>query len=477
MSILANGAHDRRHFQLLLRWRWLVLIVAIPISLVIELLEGASHDLQLLDEVLIDGLVLPTSTWMVLTFAARRIERQFEREKALEQRQSFLQRLAENRGYHDLTHFVVHYPATVLPVDHTSLFVYDHVHARFELADEWNSDPNAESPVESYLHILSSCRACLVSGPSTLRHAGVCAFATGRARDASVHEYCLPLSHNNVLVGVLRLRCTPGKTPSAEQIDDLTELSSEIALALALAIADSREVERLSHEARLRERQRIAHELHDTLAQQVFYLHLGLDELADGHATVDSDAARRKIASMRDVAADVYEQIRHNLSILRTWQQVSLSDAVSDLARITAHNAEIPIDIRVEGVPTWLPPHTCEHLYGVVREGLNNILKHSHARHVLLQQIWSPQRLTIHLSDDGVGFDPDRVAVENHYGLQLMTEAIEALDGTCTIDSRPGGGTRLQVSIPLQPANRALRQQESFSPQLRTALDLSHNGG
>lgn len=107
MSAFARWMHGREHIQLLLHWRWLVLAIAIPVSFVIEFIEEQGTELDLLDEVLIDGIVLPLTTWIVLTFAARRMARQFAREQALEQRQQFTQRLAEQRDYYDLIHFLV----------------------------------------------------------------------------------------------------------------------------------------------------------------------------------------------------------------------------------------------------------------------------------------------------------------------------------------------------------------------------------
>src|SRR5688500_13441012 len=105
MSTLAHHLPDRRPIQLFLQWRWLVLAIAILISLVSEIIEGYSRNLHVLDELLIDGLVLPVITWVVLTFAAQHIARHFEREAAHEQHQRFTQRLAEHRDYADLTDF------------------------------------------------------------------------------------------------------------------------------------------------------------------------------------------------------------------------------------------------------------------------------------------------------------------------------------------------------------------------------------
>jgi signal transduction histidine kinase len=156
------------------------------------------------------------------------------------------------------------------------------------------------------------------------------------------------------------------------------------------------------------------------------------------------------VESMRDVAADVYEQVRNNLSILRAWEKTNITDAISRLARVTAHNADLTVEIDIQGEARWLSPHTCEDIYGIVREALNNIVKHASAQRVRLSLVWSDEFLRISVIDDGVGFDPQHIGVDGHYGLALMRETLDALDGEFTVDSRPANGTELLVTIPLR---------------------------
>jgi signal transduction histidine kinase len=474
MSTFAGWLNDRRHIQLVLRWRWLVLAIGIPITLALEILEARSIDLRFLTEVFVDVLVVPLSIWVVLTSAAQNIARQFEREEILEQRQRFRQRLAEHGDYGDLSRFIVRFPSTLLPLDHASLFVYDHRRARLNFVTEWNAVGGADSPTPGALATPVICRTCLLAKSSKMHHTGACAFAPDQPWDSSGRDTCLPLSYDNLLIGVLRLRWSPfGKTPTAGPIEFMTTLSSEMALALALAIANSHQADRVCREAQIHERRRITRELHDSLAQEVFYLRLGLDQLAGDSAWLASDVLQRKVESMRDVAADVYEQIRNDLSILRTWEQVDFSEAVTRLARMTAHDAALTIEIEVQGKPHWLSPHTCETMYAVIREALNNVVKHARARHVQLELTWSAESLSIRLVDDGVGFDPAHLRNEGHYGLALMREGLEALQAVFTLDSRPGNGTCLQASIPLQLPDPHPRQWTAWPQELRASLDVA----
>jgi signal transduction histidine kinase len=416
----------RQYLRLLLQWRWLVLAIAIPVSLVIELLEGTSHALHFLDEVFIDGMVVPVVTWIVLTVAARMSARQFEREQELEQRQRFMQRLAEHRDYYGLAQFLVRYPSSILDVESVALFVYDQEHGRLDLVSEWRS-PGAEEQAAG--------RAAQL----------------GDGRKPALAEYRMLLIHGATQIGLLRLGCEPGKGLKSDRLAFFASLVPEMSLALALAIADAKEVERAYHEAQLHERRRITQELHDSLAQQVFYLNLGLDQLANDQMLQPSgDAVQRKLTSIRSVAAEVYEQIRNNLSILRAWEQVDIGEALGELARVTGHTNELVVEVSVEGTPRWLSPYTCEQLYSTVREALNNVVKHACAQRVQLLMCWDDTFLTVTLSDDGVGFDPAQLPTSGHYGLALMRETADALQGSLSIDSAPGRGTRVRLQIALE---------------------------
>lgn len=180
MSLWFRPLSNRQYIRLLLQWRWLVLAIAIPVSIVIEFFEGSSLDLHVLDEVVLDGMVMPITTWAVLTFAARTSARQFERQETLEQRQRFMQSLAENRDYLDLARFLVRFPGSMLPVAHVALFAYDQAQEQLELAAEWHSSGATEQP--------------LARGAAAPRE------PAGSARD-----YRVVLFHGREQVGLLRL--------------------------------------------------------------------------------------------------------------------------------------------------------------------------------------------------------------------------------------------------------------------------------
>jgi signal transduction histidine kinase len=422
-SKLAN----KHYIRLLLHWRWLILAIAIPVSLLIEVLEGDTHDLHFLDEVIIDGMVLPITTWLVLTFAARKMTLQIAREEQLQQRQRFTQELAEHRDFAALTSWLVRFFGRELSVAAVSLALSESETDQLRPATQWHATADPVAP---------------------------------EASRAEPREYQFVILQNNAQIGLLAIRTHPGKTIARAQHELVTALLPEIARALTQAVADLQATQRVYREAQIRERRRIARELHDSLAQQVFYLHLNLDQMVEARTLADRPNEHTRIEALRDVAADVYDQIRHNLSILRAWEQVDLTEAISELARLTAYNADLEVEVTVHGQPEWLSPHTSERIYGVMREALHNVVKHAVARRIELVIDWSSEELHLTLTDDGVGFHPDAAPPDGHYGLSLMRETVDALQGVCTIDSAPGRGTRLQFSIPFQRAGVAALQSQ-----------------
>lgn len=410
---------NRDYITLLLHWRWLILAIAIPLSVVIEMLEGDTHDLHFLDEVIIDGMVLPLATWLVLTFAARKMRLQFAQEEQLRQRQRFMHELAEHRDYPALTEWIVRFFGREFGVGSVKLALYDEERKQLTPPAEWlaPSEPGFES-----------------------------------SRGTPPREYRFVIVQNNRQVGVLSIRARPGSPLTREQQTLLTTLMPEIARALSQALADAEATQRMYREAQLRERRRIARELHDSLAQQVFYLHLNLDQFAEDAALVPHETTRAKMAAMRDVAADVYDQIRHNLSILRAWEQVDLTEAIAELALVTAYNANLAVDVQVHGEPDWLSPHTSERIYGIAREALHNVVKHAQAQRLHVTLEWLDDTLQLTLTDDGIGFDPEGAVPEGHYGLSLMRETVEALNGQWQIDSAPGAGTSVAITVPFTRA-------------------------
>jgi two-component system sensor histidine kinase DegS len=211
-------------------------------------------------------------------------------------------------------------------------------------------------------------------------------------------------------------------------------------------------------EAQLVERNRLAYELHNSLAQQIGYLHFSLDQLAGDSQFSANSATRAELEKLRQLSDDTYEHIRRYLLSLRLEDAMDLPHAIADYAQQVARQANLKIEIATHGAPQSLSPQMCQSVFNLVQEALNNVKKHANARQVRLAVNWSADNLEISLADDGAGFDPSLSAPRpGRFGLVMMREQVDSLHGELTIDSSPLNGTRLKFKIPLQsqpaPAN------------------------
>jgi signal transduction histidine kinase len=121
-----------------------------------------------------------------------------------------------------------------------------------------------------------------------------------------------------------------------------------------------------------------------------------------------------------------------------------LRELLQQLARAATARApllEVTVDVEGERRP---PPEVQVVLYRVAQEALNNIVKHAHARLAAVRLVRRPDAIELAVSDDGRGFDAATVPA-GHLGLGIMRERVEAIGGQLSIDSEPGGGTRVRV--------------------------------
>jgi signal transduction histidine kinase len=262
------------------------------------------------------------------------------------------------------------------------------------------------------------------------------------------------------------MRCPADHALEPEQVDFLHAVAPEIALALAVCIAQPRQVRHIQLEAQLDERRTIAYDLHNSLAQQAGYLRLNLDRLSSDPDLLMADSVRGELRQMRDVADEVYEHIRNSLAGLRSQDFSDLTTTITQYAGIVARRADLSIEVQTTGTPAVLPPACNQQVFSLLREGLNNIEKHAHARQVQLQLNWSAEELFIELLDDGIGFDQIALA-DGHYGLIMIREQVTEMGGEVYVESTLGRGTRLKFLIPLawMLARQPLWQSGSLLPQ------------
>jgi NarL family two-component system sensor histidine kinase YdfH len=198
------------------------------------------------------------------------------------------------------------------------------------------------------------------------------------------------------------------------------------------------------------ERQRMARELHDTLAQGLAGLILQL-EAADSHISAQRSQKAQEIIQMamgraRTTLADA----RRAIGDLRGTQ--SPTDFAEDVREETerfTHDTGIPCALDIS-VPETLSPQIAEISVRAISEGLINIARHANATQASVRLAYNEDNLEIEIRDNGVGFDAEEsVGRSGHYGLLGMRERARISGGSLVIESAPALGTSLKLKLPL----------------------------
>jgi len=198
------------------------------------------------------------------------------------------------------------------------------------------------------------------------------------------------------------------------------------------------------------ERERMARELHDTLSQGLAGLILQL-EAADAHLAADHpERARSILEQSMDKARGTLREARQAIDDLRQPAGRDLAEAAAREVQRFTQATGLACDPLIE-LSTAIPEATAETAIRAISEGLTNIARHAHAKHVTLRLSEVGKELEIELQDDGVGFDQQAVQ-PGHYGLLGMRERLRLAGGRLDIQSEAGKGTCLLIKIPMEQA-------------------------
>ena len=208
---------------------------------------------------------------------------------------------------------------------------------------------------------------------------------------------------------------------------------------------------RLKDVAVLEERDRIARELHDSLAQALGYLGLRASVLQELLESRRVDEAAEEVRTIAEVVDDAYADVREAILGLRTkTDRQGLVPALAEYLRKYGLQTGIQTQLRVQSdVDLALAPSVETQLIRVVQEALANVRKHARAERAVVR-LWVERGHTcISVEDDGCGFDPSQKAAGGHYGLATMRERVQGVDGTLEVKSAPGSGTSVVVCLPM----------------------------
>lgn len=256
----------------------------------------------------------------------------------------------------------------------------------------------------------------------------------------------IALAHNGTALGTLRVH---GGGLSLDR-----NLMISLGDVLAVAIANRRLTAQIARVAILEERDRIARELHDGLAQMLATITLQSERahalLADGNA----NAVRVALDRIGEASGTAYADVREAIVGLRTETDGDLLSALRQTADRFGDATDIVVTVTGDLDGAAFPSPMAElQLLRVVQESLTNVRKHARATRVEIHLAPHPEsrRLELTIRDDGIGFNPESVprTGRQHFGLLVMRERVESLGGHLRIDAHPGDGTTITIVLPL----------------------------
>jgi signal transduction histidine kinase len=208
-------------------------------------------------------------------------------------------------------------------------------------------------------------------------------------------------------------------------------------------------------EAQEVERRRIARELHDDLNQNLALLSLELDVLSQVLPTPLADIADRmqELSTRVKHLSSTVHDLSHQLHPSKL-EQLGLAAALGGLCRELTQSHGLEVKFTQHLVPGVIPPDAVLCLYRIAQEALQNVVKHSGSRRASVELSGAADTIRLRVSDDGVGFAPGTVSGNDGLGLISMRERLLLVGGEITIDSRPAGGTRIDVRVPVSVPGR-----------------------
>ena len=195
------------------------------------------------------------------------------------------------------------------------------------------------------------------------------------------------------------------------------------------------------------ERQRLAGEIHDTLAQGLTGIIAQLE--AAEHTRHHPDTWPRHVGQARALARANLTEARRSVRALRPEQleEASLPEAIGTLARSWSQGSTIATDLETTGTVVRADPDTEAAVFRAAQEALSNVAKHAQATKVQITLTYLGDTLLLDVADDGTGFDAS--AATDGYGLVGMRQRLSRVGGTLTVESSPSSGTILNASVPL----------------------------
>ena len=383
-----------------------------------------------------------------LEMLLRASDRQERTLRILDYKHRLSQALAGSDDWDVLIFELAKFPVSVSSVEASCLFIRDGISGDFEHAAYWHTDGKdlpgytAERAYPTWVNQIHAAgkkfHRCLQTGDLV-------------RLSSSPVEYCLPIRQEENLLAFIRFKLSPGRELSPEEDEVYQNVGDEMALALTVGQARKTSYEMLSSQAALAERRTVSHYLHDNLGQNLGYLRLKLDQLLAERDQLSMQLITTDLERMRDAANESYDIVRGTLETIQPKTLPHLMNLLEDLARKVAERANFVVNFEVKGRPFIFKDDMQSAIFYVCHEVLSNVEKHSRASRVDIIFEWRDDNFQLKISDNGVGFNPQAVNRDHHFGLEIVHERINNINGHITVKTSENSGTVVVISVPTHP--------------------------
>lgn len=257
----------------------------------------------------------------------------------------------------------------------------------------------------------------------------------------------IPVRTKNRILGIFNLFFTTARTLKENEI----RLLEAVGRHLGVAIENLQLAEREKEMAVSEERNLLAQELHDSIAQSLAFLNIQAQMMEVSLRRGDIVSATEELARIREGVQESYDNVRELLVHFRIRVEHSdLGEAIDQAAQKFEGQTGILTRIVRHGEIPSLAPTIILQILHIVQEALSNVRKHAQAQHVTILLDNREEGMVVEIDDDGIGFSvsPEGKGEPGHVGIGIMCERAHRIKARCEVDSAPGAGTRIRLILP-----------------------------
>lgn len=217
---------------------------------------------------------------------------------------------------------------------------------------------------------------------------------------------------------------------------------------VAIAIQNAQLYRQAQISAVLKERNRLARELHDSVAQSLFSINLYANATSRALTAGRMEVALNHLKELQRSSGEAVADMRLLIFELRppVLEEDGLVEAVRTRLLLVEARSGIQVNLQVEGTPQ-LPKTVETELYRIIQEALNNILKHAKATQVTVKMVSDKKQFQLMIQDNGAGFDPALVEKSGSLGYRIIQERAHRIGGTFRVETAPQQGTTVTIQL------------------------------